>query len=450
VNVSSPVAARLDRLPITNAHRAIVAIAGIGTFFDLFDIFLAGVLGTVLVDRFHLNRVSLPLVLASGFLGMFLGALVLGSLADRLGRRRAFLINLAIYSTFTLGGAFATSATLLIVTRFVAGIGIGAELPLVDAYLSELLPPDARGRYTAVAYTIGFAGVPAVGFLARALVPLQPFGIDGWRWVFVAGSLGGAIIFWLRRQLPESPRWLESRGRFAEADAIVARLEGKDAPAREREGQNPRDRARVDHAPLGQLFSSDYLGRTLVLWVFQIFQSVGYYGFGTLVPLVLASKGFSVVNSLTYVSAVYVGYPLGSALSIPIVERVDRRWLIVGSALLMALFGIALGLASAPLAIVAFGLSYTIASNIFSNAFHIFQAEIFPTAVRATATSTAYGLSRLSSAAMPFVLLPVLERSGATAMFAVVATAMAIVVIDIGVFAPSTTGQSLEHVAAVD
>src|SRR5262245_27084567 len=204
----------------------IVAIAGIGTFFDLFDIFLAGVLGTVLIDRFHLDRVSLPLVLASGFLGMFLGALALRLTADRLVRRRAFLLNLTIYSTFTLLGALRARATILLVTPCVAGIGIGAELPLVDAYLSELLPPQHRGRYTAIAYTIGFIGVPAVGFLARLLVPQQPLGIDGWRWIFVAGSAGGAIIWWLRRQLPESPRWLESKGRFADADAVVADLEG--------------------------------------------------------------------------------------------------------------------------------------------------------------------------------------------------------------------------------
>jgi MFS transporter, putative metabolite:H+ symporter len=444
------IAARLDRLPITRAHRAIVAIAGVGTFFDLFDIFLAGVLGTVLIDRFHLDRVSLPLVLASGFLGMFLGALGLGMMADRLGRRRAFLLNLAIYSSFTLLGAFATSAGMLIAARFVAGIGIGAELPLVDAYLSEFLPPRHRGRYTAVAYTVGFVGVPAVGFLARALVPRQPFGIDGWRWVFVAGSLGGAIIWWLRRDLPESPRWLESRGRHAEADAIVTRLERQAGHVVPNSNPARADTSAAAAAPVARLFSPPYARRTVVLWIFQIFQSVGYYGFGTLVPLVLVSKGFSVVNSLTYVSAVYIGYPLGSALSIPLVERFDRRWLIVGSAMVMAVLGMALGLASAPIAIVAFGMSYTVVSNIFSNAFHIFQAEIFPTAIRATATSTAYGLSRLSSAAMPFVLLPLLERSGAPTMFAAVATAMAIVVIDIGVFAPSTTGRPLEHVAAVD
>src|SRR5262249_40691091 len=219
-------------------------------------------------------------------LGMFLGALGLGLMADRLGRRRAFLLNLTIYSGFTLLGAFATSPSMLIATRFVAGIGIGAELPLVDAYLSELLPRQQRGRYTALAYTIGFVGVPAVGVLARLLVPRQPLGIDGWRWIFVAGSAGGAIIWWLRRQLPESPRWLESKGRFAEADAVVAHLEGTRTPLVVAERtHHPVESAPVREHSVSALFSSRYVGRTAVLWIFQIFQSVGYYGFGTLVPI---------------------------------------------------------------------------------------------------------------------------------------------------------------------
>ena len=121
------IAARLNRLPITRTHRAVVAIAGIGTFFDLFDIFLAGVLGTVLTERFHLSHVSLPAVIGSGFLGMFVGAVGLGWCADRVGRRRAFLVNLGIYSVFTLCGAFATSASMLIATRFLAGIAKAAD-----------------------------------------------------------------------------------------------------------------------------------------------------------------------------------------------------------------------------------------------------------------------------------------------------------------------------------
>jgi putative MFS transporter len=444
---AASIAARLNRLPITRTHRVVVAIAGVGTFFDLFDIFLAGVLGTVLTDRFALSRVALPAVLGSGFLGMFIGALALGRFADRVGRRRAFLVNLGIYSGFTLLGAFSPSAAMLVVTRFIAGIGIGAEPPLVDAYLSEFLPARERGRYTAVAYTCGFVGVPAVGFLARVLVPLQPAGIDGWRWLFVAGSLGGAIVWRLRAALPESPRWLESAGRAAEAEAITARLEAEAAAA-----AGPLPAPAWDETPatgssnLATLFSPAYRGRAVALCVFHVFQTVGYYGFGTLVPLVLGAKGFSVVTSLTYTSIVFFGYPIGSAVSLPLVERIDRRWLIVASAILMALFGLALGAATTPAAIIAFGFAYTIVSNVFSNAFHIFQAEIFPTFVRATAAGTSYGLSRLSSAAMPFVLLPVLERWGASAMFGIVAIAMLIVVADIALFAPSTTGVALERV----
>jgi putative MFS transporter len=447
---SPSIADRLNRLPIVRTHRVATVVIGIGVFFDLFDIFLAGVLGTVLTRQFLLSPVQLQSVLASGFLGMFVGAVGLGAFADRFGRRAAFLINLALYSVFTLAGAFAPTAAWLVVARFIAGIGIGAELPLCDAYLGELLPARHRGRYTAIAYTLGFVGVPAVGLLARVLVPLTPFGIDGWRWVFAIGSLGGAIIWLLRRRLPESARWLESVGRHDEAHRIVAAMEAEAGPDPGREAviATPPGRATARaRVPLSVLFSPEFRGRTAMLWVFQIFQAVGYYGFGTLVPMVLVAKDFSVVTSLTYTTLVFLGYPLGSALSILVVERVDRRWLIVGSAFLMGALGLALGAAQSAALIVPLGLGYTMAANIFSNAFHVFQAEIFPTAVRATAAGTAYGLSRLSSAAMPFVLLPLLNQSGAVAAFGAVGVAMLVVMLDIALFAPATTGRALEEVA---
>ena len=423
-------------------------VVGIGVFFDLFDVFLSGVLSTALTRSFDVDRLLMPAVLGSGFLGMFVGAVWFGRFADRYGRRTAYLINLGIYSLFTLLGAFSVNAAMLIVTRVAAGTGIGAELPLTDAYLGELLPARARGRWTAWAYTLGFLGVPAVGLLARVLVPLNPLGIDGWRWLFVAGSLGGVITWGLRRELPESPRWLEAVGRAAEAEQTVLRLEREaarehgDLPA-----PGPERPEQIERASFRTLLSPAYRRRTLMLGVFQLFQTVGYYGFGTLVPLVLAEKGFSVATSLTYTTLAFIGYPAGSALSVLVVERVDRRWLIAGSAALMAGFGLGLGFAGAPAAIVGCGFAYTLASNFFSNGLHIFQAEIFPTAIRATAGGTAYGLSRLSSAAMPFVLLPILTRYGPGAMFAAIATAMAIVIVDIAAFAPSTTGRALEAIS---
>ena len=440
------IAARLNRLPPTRIHRHATIIAGIGSFFDLFDIFLAGVLGTVLTQQFHLTRAALPPIIGSSFIGMFFGAMLLGRYADRAGRRTAFLLNLGIYSGFTLLGAFSVDLTMLIVTRFLAGIGIGAELPLVDAYLSELLPARHRGRYTAWAYTIGFFGIPAAGFLARILVPRQPLGIDGWRWMFVAGSLGAAIVWAIRSKLPESPRWLESVGRTAEADAIVSRMEREAEALGPLPAPEPSETTQSGHARFRAIFGARYRGRTLMLCVFHIFQTVGYYGFGTLVPTVLAAKGYSIVTSLTFTSLTFIGYPVGSALSLPLVERVDRRWLIVGSAALMSVFGLSLGYASAPGVILTMGFFYTATSNVFSNALHIFQVEIFPTFARATAAGTAYGLSRLSTGAMPFVLVPVLDRWGPGAMFAVIAAALWIVIVDIALFAPKTTGRSLEAI----
>jgi putative MFS transporter len=421
-------------------------IAGIGSFFDLFDIFLAGVLGSVLTQQFALDRLWLPAALSSAFVGMFIGATVLGRFADRRGRRTAFLLNLAIYSAFTFVGAFSVNATMLIISRFLAGIGIGAELTLVDTYLSELLPARLRGRYTAWAYTLGFLGVPAAGLLGRILVPRAPFGIEGWRWLFVAGSLGAVIVWFLRRRLPESPRWLESVGRTVEADAIAKRME--DETARDAPLPSPVvHHVTVTSRPgLSVLFSGEYRSRVIMLGVFHIFQTIGYYGFGTLVPLVLASKGYSIVTSLTFTTLTFIGYPIGSALSLPIIERIDRKWLIVGSAFFMSVLGIGMGYSTSSVAIVVLGFLYTAVSNVFSNALHIFQVEIFPTFVRATAAGVCYGLSRLSSAAMPFVLLPVLEGWGAGPMFVVVATALWIVIVDVALFAPRTTGRSLEEV----
>jgi putative MFS transporter len=446
---SFSVAARLNRLPPTRTHRHATIIAGIGSFFDLFDIFLAGVLSTVLTQQFQLDRVSLPAALGSAFVGMFIGATVLGRFADRFGRRTAFLLNLGIYSAFTLAGAFSVNATMLIATRFLAGIGIGAELPLVDAYLSELLPSHLRGRYTAWAYTIGFLGVPAAGLLGRVLVPIELVGIQGWRWLFVAGSLGAVIVWLVRTRLPESPRWLESVGRTAEAERIVQQMEVEAAAHGPLPIPSVKTAGAVGRAGTAILFSEKYRSRTIMLGVFQIFQTVGYYGFGTLVPLVLASKGYSIVTSLTFTSSIFLGYPIGSALSLPLVERIDRKWLIVTTAFLMSVLGVLMGYASTPAAIVTFGFLYTAVSNVFSNALHIFQVEIFPTFMRATAAGTCYGLSRLSSAAMPFVLLPVLERWGAGPMFSIVAVALWIVMLDVALFAPNTTGRSLEEVNVV-
>jgi putative MFS transporter len=198
-----------------------------------------------------------------------------------------------------------------------------------------------------------------------------------------------------------------------------------------------------------ELFVPPYRRRTVMMTVFHLLQTWGYYGFGTLAPLVLVAKGYSVVDSLLFSSLTYLGYPLGSILSVPLVERIERKYLVVGAALGMAAFGLAFGLAGSAPTIVLCGFVYTMVSNVFSNAYHIYQAEVFPTRLRATATSSTYSLSRLSSGLMPFILLPLLHSDGAGALFMVVALALVIVALDIALLGPRTTGRALESVNAI-
>ena len=442
------VVARLSRLPVTTTHRRAVTAVGLGLFFEFYEVFLAGVLSGVLVNEFDLTKAELPAVLASTFVGMFLGALLLGRFADRFGRRGAFLLNLGLYSAFSLVGAFSVNALMLMSTRFVAGIGLGAEPPLADTYLTDLLPSKRRGRFIAWAYTLAFVGVPVVGFLGRGIAQIEVLGIAGWRWMFVLGALGGVVVFLMRRSLPESPRWLETAGRHAEAEQIVAGMEAEARAAGHAlaEVEGPVATADTAPAPLSALFRPPYGRRTAMMTVFHLFQTFGYYGFGTMVPLVLAAKGYAISDSLLFTALTFLGYPVGSALSLPLVERFERKFLVIAALAAMVVCGLAFGLSTSMAAILVFGFLYTAASNVFSNAFHIYQAEIFPTQLRSTASSGTYALSRLTTAAMPFVLVPLLAGAGPGAMFAVVAAAMAIVAINVAVLGPRTTGRALESV----
>ena len=446
----SDLATRLDRLPLTSYHRYVITVLGVATFFDLYDLFLAGAVSLVLVRDFGASTSQLKPLLASAFVGAFIGALTIGRLGDRIGRRKALLVALGLYSVFSLVGAFSTDIWMLVVCRFLGGLGIGAELPLVDAYIADLVPPNVRGRATAWAFTIGFCGVPLAGFLARALVGRTLLGLDGWRWLFLVGAIGSLVVWVLRTGLPESPRWLAEQGSRAEAERVVRRFErsaGVHAPEAD---DVPEDRP-PDHperTKAAALLSRPFRTRTAMLYVFHVLQSFGYYGFGSLVPIVLAAKGFDLTQSLTFTALTFLGYPVGSALSVPVMERVQRRWLIIGSACGMAVFGLAFGLSSTDLAIVVFGFCYTAVSNFFANTFHTYQAELFPTSLRATAAGSAYSISRLATAAMPYVLLPVLDSYGATAMFLVVAVAMLLLIADIAAFGPETTGLSLESISA--
>jgi putative MFS transporter len=236
--------------------------------------------GDCVTEQFHVSSSVQPLLLGSAFLGMFLGALGINTLSDRIGRKKAFFLNLLVYSVFTFFGAFSPNIAFLIVCRFLAGVGIGSQPALCDVYLTEILPAKNRGRIIGWAYTIQVCAVPLEGFLARWIVPTH-LGMAGWRWLFIIGALGALAAWVMQKNLPESPRWLEAVGRRTEAEKVFKYFAEKAGTLatviREDDGWtvNP------EKLPISTLFRKELVGRTLMLWTFHILQTIGYYGFGS-------------------------------------------------------------------------------------------------------------------------------------------------------------------------
>ena len=232
-DAATAILARLDRLPATRSIWKLVTLLSLGGLFEFYDLFMTGYVIPGLVKAGLLTKASVAiftgpaLFVAATFVGLFIGTFVFGFVADKYGRRTIFTFSLLFYCAATLIMAFQNSGFGVCLWRLIAGIGIGVELVTIDTYIAELVPKQVRGRAFAYNQTVQFLAVPIVAFLAYMLVPIAPFGIDGWRWVVVIGSASAVAVWFLRRGLPESPRWLIQQGRLEEAGAITAAIEAR-------------------------------------------------------------------------------------------------------------------------------------------------------------------------------------------------------------------------------
>lgn len=459
------IAERIERLPLGRFHRRFIALVSLGNFFDLYDIFIVAYIGAALQQSGFLTLRQFTFFVAAGFLGMFVGTVVFGMGSDRMGRRSAFILLLLIYSVFTFAGAFAPTAAWLIALRFFAGVGIGAEIVVIDTYVTEVVPGRARGRYVAITQVAGFCAVPVAAVLSRLLVPTH-FLMSGWRWVMVIGASGALLTWWFRRRLPESPRWLESRGRVAEADAIMSGLETETFSISGRSGEwlvtsgEKKEGKRIytestegaegtekkEKGSFGELWRQPYLSRTVMLVIFQALQTIGFYGFANWAPTFLLKRGVSLLHSLEYTMLIAVVSPVGPILAAVTSDKMERKWTIVVLALLVAVLGLGFGNSIAPAAVVGFGALLTLANYWFSAAFHAYQAEMFPTRLRATGVGFTYSWSRLSAAFTSFLIGAVLVH-GVPAVFAMLAVAMILVATVVAVMGPRTNGLVLEEIS---
>jgi MFS transporter, putative metabolite:H+ symporter len=373
---------------------------------------------------------------------------VFGQVADRFGRRIIFTWSLIWYIVCTAIMAFQTTGLALNLWRFVAGIGIGIELVTIDTYLSELIPSAERGRAYAVNQFITFSAVPVVAFLAYILKDTQPLGLDYWRVVILIGSVGAAIVWFVRRNIPESPRWLARHGHVEEAERIVADIERRVA-AEKAMALPPPGPARVEKGGLGSLgevLRPPYLRRTVILSIFNMAQVIGFYGFAAWVPTLLIERGVHVTQSLAYAFVIAIANPFGPLIGVWFADKLERKTQVVGGLLIMAVVITLFAQASQPWLLIVLGVLFTLASNVMSYAYHGYQAELYPTRVRARAVGFVYSWSRIAAAFAGLAIGILLHHYGVSgvAVFIGVSMVVGIVMVLLG---PNTRGLALEQIS---
>jgi putative MFS transporter len=455
-DAAGSISARLDRLPPTRTIWRLVALLSLGGFFEFYDLFFTGYVAPGLVRSGILTPTTPGLFGNSGiasfgaalFAGLFLGTALFGFVADRFGRRSIFTTSMLWYTGATVVMAFQTDAFGLNLWRFIAGIGIGVELVTVDTYIAELVPKAVRGRAFAYNQVVQFVAVPVVAFLAWQLVPIAPLGLDGWRWVVLIGSAGALFVLWIRRNVPESPRWLASHGRGAEAEAVLRQLEARvEAEAGRALAPPASADASAPRGHFAEIWRAPYRRRTLMLIVFNIFQTVGFYGFSNWVPTLLIAQGIAVTTSLQYTFIIAMASPLGPLLGVLFADRFERKWLVVSAAFCIAVFGLAFARMTSAASLILFGVLVTLSNNIMSFTYHAYQAELYPTRVRALAVGFVYSFSRLSVVFSSFVIAFALGRFGVDGVFTLIAGCMAVVMASIGILGPRTRNRALEDIS---
>ncbi|MBV8524467.1 MAG: MFS transporter, partial [Acetobacteraceae bacterium] len=435
------ISARLDRLPATRHIWKLVGLLSLGGFFEFYDLFFTGYVAPGLFRENILTPTTPGLFGTTGvagfvaalFSGLFIGTMVFSFVADRFGRRIIFTTSLLVYTVCNVIMAFQHDAFGLYLWRFLAGVGIGVELVTIDTYISELVPKDLRGRAFAFNQVVQFASVPIVAALAYIFVPRDPLGFSGWRWVVLIGAVAAIAVWWIRRAVPESPRWLAARGRAEEADRITSGIEAR---VRAEYGQElpplPPPPPPVLHGRFIDIFEDEYRSRTVMLVVFNIFQTVGFYGFANWVPTLLISQGIAVTQSLGYTFIIAIAAPFGPALGYLFADRIERKWQIVIAAGCIAAFGLLFANVRASALLILFGVLVTLSSNIMSFAFHAYQTELYPTRIRAVAVGFVYSFSRISAVFSAFIIAFFLRAFGASGVFVFIAGAMVVVMLVIG------------------
>lgn len=312
---------RLNALPVSSFHYKLLVVAGIGWVFDSMDTGLIAFVLPLLIKEWGLSATQAGMLGSIGLVGMALGAVAAGTLADRVGRKTVFSVTIVLYSLATGLCAVAPNYELLVLFRFLVGLGLGGELPVAATLVTEYVPGRARGRFMVLLESFW-----AVGWLLAALIAYFIIPVTGWRTAFLIGALPALYTMVIRMHLPESVRYLLKKGKIEEARKIVSSLE-------ERCHMEPRplevtekDVAEETKGSFTSLWTSRFIKRTVMLWLVWFGIVFSYYGVFMWLPSLVFKQGFTVVKTFEYVLVMTLSQLPGYAAAAWLVDRLGRRY----------------------------------------------------------------------------------------------------------------------------
>ncbi|MCO5386008.1 MAG: MFS transporter [Desulfosporosinus sp.] len=438
----------LDDARMGSEHYKFLIILALAYAFDQMDLFTFSFVAPALTKNWGVSMEWIGLVNSFTFVGMLFGCWFGGWLSDVIGRKKTFLYSVAFFSTFSILNGLAPNKELFLIFRTFTGFGILSMVVVAMVYITEILPAASRGKWQAISLATGLLSVPLIGQVAQRVVPSSP---DGWRHIFFIGGSGFIILFLGLKWLKESPRWLISKGRYAEAEAVIQNFRPDLKVDINKEASMPiegvvKQKEAGTIAALKEIFSMKYARKTSVLITMVCCITVGYFMFFAWMPTLLNEFGFTLEDALWMSALVSFGSPIGNYLAATVTDKGGRKIPIVIYSVLVGVMTIAFGTLKIPMVIVGIGFVIRVLMDGVFVVMWSYLAESYPTHIRNTGTGFIYSTGRLLTAGAMVVVPMIYKSFGYTTLFFIIGGMFLLVAVVTGIWGEKTAGRSLDEI----
>lgn len=445
----------MDRMPISKPHYKLALIGGLGLLFDGMDGALVSYILPVITPLWQLQGAQTGLIGSSLLIGILVGSLAAGVVGDRLGRRKVMMYALALYAVATLAAAASQNWEMFFTFRVIAGIGIGAEAAIIPTFISEFIPASKRGLFVGSVAGFFSLGYVSAALLGTFIVAGSP---DGWRIGQVITALPILLLLWWRRTLPESPRWLISRGRHSEAEETINALEnGRLLPplstsiapsfTSPQTGKSSGAGKRIPLFQFAELFKHGCGRRTAILWLLWISVTFSFYGFFVWIPSLLVNNGMTMTRSFTYTLIITLAQIPGYYSAAYLNERLSRKLTIASYLAGGAVSAFLLSTSDNNAQVLIYGCMLSFFMNGCYAGLYAYTPEVYPTKLRATGMGTASAVGRIGGIAAPIIIGAGYTQLGFGGVFTMIMSVLLVAALGVLTFGVNTTGRTLEDIS---